>query len=39
MGLDQAAVDAVQEYRFRPATRDGEPVAVYYVLTVNFALR
>jgi len=36
MGLDQAAVDAVSAWKFKPATKDGKPVRVYYVLTVNF---
>jgi TonB family protein len=36
MGLSQAAVDAVKTWRFKPATREGRPVPVYYVLTVNF---
>ncbi|MFL6259553.1 MAG: energy transducer TonB [Thermoanaerobaculia bacterium] len=36
MGLDQAAVDAVKNWKFKPATKDGKPVKVYYVLTVNF---
>jgi TonB family protein len=36
MGLAQAAVDAVQTWKFKPATREGQPVPVYYVLTVNF---
>jgi protein TonB len=36
LGMTEAAVDAVRGWRFRPATRDGEPVAVYYQLTVRF---
>jgi TonB family protein len=36
MGLDQAAVDAVKTWKFKPATFEGRPVKVYYVLTVNF---
>jgi TonB family protein len=36
MGLDQAAVDAVKTWKFKPATVEGRPVKVYYVLTVNF---
>jgi TonB family protein len=36
MGLDQAAVDAIKEWTFKPATLGGKPVPVYYVLTVNF---
>jgi periplasmic protein TonB len=38
MGLDQAALDAVRQWKFEPATRAGEPVDVYYNLTVNFRL-
>lgn len=38
MGLDQAAVDAVKTWKFKPAMKGGKPVKVYYVLTVNFQL-
>jgi len=36
MGLSKAAVDAVQTWKFKPASREGKPVPVYYVLTVSF---
>jgi TonB family protein len=39
MGLDHAAVDAVQKWKFKPATLEGRPVKVYYVLTVNFQVQ
>jgi TonB family protein len=39
MGLDVAAINAVCDWRFKPATLKGEPVRVYYVLTVNFAVQ
>lgn len=39
MGLDQAAVDAVENWKFKPATLNGKPVDVYYNLTVNFRLQ
>jgi periplasmic protein TonB len=39
MGLDQAAVEAVRSWRFKPATLHGRPVKVYYYLTVNFQLQ
>jgi len=39
MGLDQSAVDAVQRWKFEPATLNGKPVAVIYNLTVNFQLQ
>ncbi len=38
MGLDQKAVDAVQQYRFRPAMYQGHPVAVQMVIEVDFRL-
>ncbi|HEX3529639.1 MAG TPA: energy transducer TonB [Thermoanaerobaculia bacterium] len=39
MGLDRAAVEAVQTWRFKPATLAGRPVKVYYTLTANFTLQ
>jgi protein TonB len=39
MGLDQAAVEAVKSWRFKPATLAGRAVKVYYTLTVNFTLQ
>jgi len=39
MGLDKAAVDAVQRWKFKPAMLAGRPVKVYYVLTVNFQVQ
>jgi protein TonB len=37
--LDQAAVDAVQQWRFTPARLNGEAVPVVMTVTVNFTLR
>lgn len=37
-GLDQAALDAVETWKFKPATLEGKPVKVYYTLTVNFTM-
>jgi protein TonB len=37
-GLDQAAVDAVRRWKFRPGTLNGQPVDGLYNLTVNFKL-
>src|SRR5204862_2307472 len=37
-GLDQAAVEAVKKWKFRPGTLNGQPVDVLYNLTVNFKL-
>jgi TonB family protein len=37
-GLDESAVKAVEGWKFKPATLDGRPVAVYYTLTVSFTM-
>ena len=37
-GLGDAARQAVGQWRFRPATYRGEPIDVYYTVTVNFRL-
>jgi protein TonB len=37
--LDQAAVDAVQQWHFTPALLNGEPVPVVMTVTVNFKLQ
>jgi hypothetical protein len=29
----------VSSWRFEPATLDGEPVAVYYIVTVSFSVQ
>jgi TonB family protein len=36
LGLDQAAVDAVKRWKFKPGTLNGQPVPVIFTLTVNF---
>jgi TonB family protein len=38
MGLDDKAVEAVRQYRFRPAMYQGHPVAVQMVIEVDFHL-
>jgi TonB family protein len=38
-GLTESAVDAVSKWRFKPATREGEPVAVFYLVTVSFSVQ
>jgi TonB family protein len=35
-GLDQAAIDAVSHWRFKPGTRNGEPVAILTHIEVSF---
>ena len=38
-GLDQEAIKAARQWRFRPGTRMGEPVAVLVTIEVTFTLR
>ncbi len=38
MGLDRKAIEAVQQWRFSPATKDGRPVAVQISVEVSFKL-
>jgi protein TonB len=35
LDIDAAVIAALRQWKFRPATRNGKPVAVYYTLTVN----
>ncbi len=37
-GLDEAAVETVKEWKFKPATRDGVPVVSKVMITVKFDL-
>ena len=37
-GLDEAAVAAVRQWRFKPARLNGEPVAVWVMIPVKFSL-
>ena len=38
MGLDERAVEAVKQYRFKPAMENGKPVAVEMYVVVNFQI-
>lgn len=38
MGLDEKAVEAVQQYRFKPAMQNGKPVPVDLYIDVNFQI-
>ncbi len=37
-GLDKQAITAVSKWKFQPATKDGEPVAVHIMVETNFRL-
>lgn len=39
MGLDKSAVEAVSQWRYKPATLENRPVKVIFTLTVNFQLQ
>ena len=38
-GLDENAIVAVKEWKYKPAEKDGEPIAVKMEVTVDFFLR
>jgi TonB family protein len=38
MGLDEKAIEAVSQFRFKPAMKDGVPVPVSLTIEVNFRL-
>jgi len=38
MGLDEKAIEAVRQWKFKPATKDGHPVAVQVNIEVSFRL-
>ena len=38
MGLDEKAIEAVKQWKFEPALKDGRPVAVQINVEVNFRL-
>jgi periplasmic protein TonB len=39
LGLTETALLATRDWKFKPATRDGTPVPVFYNLTVRFSLQ
>ena len=38
-GLDQAAIDAMKQWRFKPGTKDGSPVSVAVSVEMTFTLK
>ena len=37
--LQEAAIDAINKWKFKPGKLNGKPVRVYFTLTVNFTLK
>ena len=38
LGFEKATKDAVRQWRYEPATRDGQPLAVYFTVVVDYSL-
>jgi TonB family protein len=38
-GLNEEAIKAAQQWRFRPGMRQGEPVPVFVTMEITFTLR
>jgi protein TonB len=38
-GFDEAAVEAVRQWRYKPGLQNGKPVDVYFTVVVEFTLR
>ena len=38
MGFEEATVEAVRQWRYEPAVQEGQPVAVYFTIFVEFKL-
>jgi len=38
MGFEEAAIEAVRQWRYKPALQNGNPVEVYFTVFVDFKL-
>jgi protein TonB len=38
-GLTASATETAKQWKFKPATLEGKPVAVFFVLTISFSLQ
>jgi TonB family protein len=38
-GLDQQAIDTTKQWKFKPGTKDGKPVAVWVTIELTFTLK
>jgi periplasmic protein TonB len=39
LGFEESAIEAVRQWRYRPATQNGRPVDVYFTVKVDFLLQ
>jgi protein TonB len=39
LGFDEAAIEAIRQWRYKPALQDGKPVDVYMTVVIDFTLR
>lgn len=39
LGFDDAAIEAVRQWRYQPAKQNGKPVAVYFTIVLEFILK
>jgi TonB family protein len=39
LGLDQAAIEALEQWRFKPGTKDGKAVDVHVHVELTFTLK
>ena len=39
LGFEEAAIEAVQQWRYKPGKQNGEPVDVYFAIIVEFILK
>jgi len=39
LGLDEKAIEAVKQWRFKPAYKEGKPVAVLQMVEMSFVLQ
>jgi TonB family protein len=39
MGFEDAAIKAAEQWRYKPAMKDGKPVDVYFTIVLEFALK
>ena len=39
LGLTESAMETVAQWKYKPATRNGMPVAVYLHLAINFSIQ